>query len=148
MGRGGAKCTEIWSEKAPHLSHLGPIWPTFEPNVPSLVGIYPCPLERSWAGQSVMIYNLESKSNSPQLSDIAGPWYLVRVLIIYDWLAFFSCCLFVWISLVFLAFLSMVKPDFKLVLRKVLFWLSDFVTRIGLLEVVELLRQISYPPYK
>ena len=23
-----AKCTEIWSEKAPDLSHLGPIWPT------------------------------------------------------------------------------------------------------------------------
>ena len=33
----GAKCTEIWSEKAPDLSHLGPIWPTLEPNLPSLV---------------------------------------------------------------------------------------------------------------
>ena len=25
------------SEKAPNLSHLGPIWPTLEPNLPSLV---------------------------------------------------------------------------------------------------------------
>ena len=44
----GAKCTEIWSEKAPDyteiwsekapdLSHLAPIWPTLEPNLPSLV---------------------------------------------------------------------------------------------------------------
>ena len=32
----GAKCTEIWSEKAPDLSHLGPIWPTLEPNLASL----------------------------------------------------------------------------------------------------------------
>ena len=31
-----AKCTEIWSEKAPDFSHLGPIWPTLEPNLPSL----------------------------------------------------------------------------------------------------------------
>ena len=31
------KCTEIWSEKAPGLSHLGPIWPTFEPNLPPLL---------------------------------------------------------------------------------------------------------------
>ena len=31
-----AKCTEIWSEKAPDLSHLGPIWHTLEPNLPSL----------------------------------------------------------------------------------------------------------------
>ena len=29
------KCTEIWSEKAPDLSHLEPIWPTLEPNLPS-----------------------------------------------------------------------------------------------------------------
>ena len=34
----GAKCTEIWSEKATDLSHLGPIWPTFEPNLPYLLG--------------------------------------------------------------------------------------------------------------
>ena len=34
--RVGAKCTEIWSEKAPDLSHLGPIWPNLEPNLPSL----------------------------------------------------------------------------------------------------------------
>ena len=33
---GGAKCTEIWSEKVPDLSHLGQIWPTLEPNLPSL----------------------------------------------------------------------------------------------------------------
>ena len=32
-----AKCTEIWSEKAPDLSHLGPIWLTLEPNLASLV---------------------------------------------------------------------------------------------------------------
>ena len=32
-----AKCTEIWSEKATDLSHLGPIWPTLEPNLPTLV---------------------------------------------------------------------------------------------------------------
>ena len=32
----GAKCTEFWSEKAPVLSHLGPIWTTLEPNLPSL----------------------------------------------------------------------------------------------------------------
>ena len=31
-----AKCTEIWHEKAPDLSHLGPIWPTLEPNLLSL----------------------------------------------------------------------------------------------------------------
>ena len=31
-----AKCTEIWSEKAPDLSHLGLIWPTLEPNLPPL----------------------------------------------------------------------------------------------------------------
>ena len=31
-----AKCTEIWSEKVPDLSNLGPIWPTLEPNLPSL----------------------------------------------------------------------------------------------------------------
>ena len=30
--RDGAKCTEIWSEKAPDLSHLGPIWPTWSQN--------------------------------------------------------------------------------------------------------------------
>ena len=30
------KCTEIWSEKAPDLSHLGPIWPTLEPNLAPL----------------------------------------------------------------------------------------------------------------
>ena len=32
------KCTEIWSEKikVPFLSHLGPIWATFEPNMTSL----------------------------------------------------------------------------------------------------------------
>ena len=35
---GGAKCTEIWSEKSPNLSHLGPFWPTLNPNLPSLVG--------------------------------------------------------------------------------------------------------------
>ena len=34
--RRGAKCTEIWSEKAPDLSHFEPIWPTLEPNLPSL----------------------------------------------------------------------------------------------------------------
>ena len=34
--RSRAKCTEIWSEKAPDLSHLGPIWPTLEPNLPSV----------------------------------------------------------------------------------------------------------------
>ena len=34
--RRGAKCTDIWSEKALDLSHLGPIWPTLEPNLPSL----------------------------------------------------------------------------------------------------------------
>ena len=32
-----AKCTEIWSENTPDLSHLGPIWPTLEPKLPSLV---------------------------------------------------------------------------------------------------------------
>ena len=32
-----AKRTEIWSEKAPDLSHLGAIRPTLEPNLPSLV---------------------------------------------------------------------------------------------------------------
>ena len=37
----GAKCSEIWSEKAPDLSHLGPIWPTLEPNLPSLAQIQP-----------------------------------------------------------------------------------------------------------
>ena len=26
----GAKCTEIWSVKAPDLSHFGPIWPNFD----------------------------------------------------------------------------------------------------------------------
>ena len=39
FGAKGAKCTEIWSEKAPDLSHLGPIWPTLEPNLPSLVSV-------------------------------------------------------------------------------------------------------------
>ena len=33
-------CTEIWSEKAPDLSHLGPIGPTFEPNLPSTILTY------------------------------------------------------------------------------------------------------------
>ena len=33
----GAKCTEIWSEEAPDLSHLTPIWPTLETNLPSLI---------------------------------------------------------------------------------------------------------------
>ena len=28
-----AKCTEIWSEKSPDLSHLGPIWPILGPNL-------------------------------------------------------------------------------------------------------------------
>ena len=32
-----AKCTEIWSEKVPDLSHLAPIWPSLEPNLPSLL---------------------------------------------------------------------------------------------------------------
>ena len=27
------KCSEIWSEKVPDLSHLGPIWPTLCPNL-------------------------------------------------------------------------------------------------------------------
>ena len=31
-------CTEIWCENLPVLSHLGPIWPTFGPNFPSLSG--------------------------------------------------------------------------------------------------------------
>ena len=31
------KCTEIWSEKASDLSHFGPIWPTLETNLPSLL---------------------------------------------------------------------------------------------------------------
>ena len=30
------KCTEIWSEKVPVLSHLGPIWHTLGPNMTSL----------------------------------------------------------------------------------------------------------------
>ena len=30
-----AKCTEIWSEKVPDLSHLGPIWPILGPNLTS-----------------------------------------------------------------------------------------------------------------
>ena len=37
---GCAKCAEIWSEKAPDLSHLGPIWPTLEPNLPSLTSVH------------------------------------------------------------------------------------------------------------
>ena len=39
--RPGAKCTEIWSEKSPDLSHFGPIWPTLEPNLPSLTQSHP-----------------------------------------------------------------------------------------------------------
>ena len=31
-----AKCIEIWSEKASDLPQLEPIWPTLEPNLPSL----------------------------------------------------------------------------------------------------------------
>ena len=31
-----AKCTEMWPEKAPDLSHLGSIWPTSKPTLPSL----------------------------------------------------------------------------------------------------------------
>ena len=30
---------QIWSENAQDLSHLGPIWPTLEPNLPSLLTI-------------------------------------------------------------------------------------------------------------
>jgi len=37
VGQIHAKCTEIWAEKVPDLSHLGSIWPTLEPNLPSLV---------------------------------------------------------------------------------------------------------------
>ena len=36
IGPKWAKCTDIWSEKAPDLTHLEPIWPTLEPNLPSL----------------------------------------------------------------------------------------------------------------
>ena len=44
--RGCAKCTEIWSQKAPDLSHLGAIWTTLKPNLPSLITIQ-CPTTRS-----------------------------------------------------------------------------------------------------
>ena len=43
----GAKCTEIWSEKALDLCHLRPIWPTLEPNLPSLACTLPILFPRS-----------------------------------------------------------------------------------------------------
>ena len=45
-----AKCTEIWSEKAPDLSHFGPIWPILEPNLPSLV----CSSRHTGTGQGMV----------------------------------------------------------------------------------------------
>ena len=37
---GEPKCTERRYEKVPDLSHLAPIWPSLEPNVPSLGGVW------------------------------------------------------------------------------------------------------------
>ena len=65
--RRGAKCTEIWSEKAPDLSHLGPIWPALEPNLPSLVlGACLCTAFLGWRYTSlgILVYTLNFTSTS------------------------------------------------------------------------------------
>ena len=58
-GRFAVKCSEIWSERAPDLSHLGPIWPTLEPKLAPLV----------WIVRSPRVTDSLRTSRLPSLSD-------------------------------------------------------------------------------
>ena len=46
-----SKCTEIWSEIFPDLSHLGPIWSTLKPNWPCMSPPPACPLSNISLGE-------------------------------------------------------------------------------------------------
>ena len=104
----GAKCTEIWSEKAPDWSHLGPIWPTFEPNLnPCLVFTLSMNNERRFF--RIVLNAADASDNEPVRANTKQ--FICALSKTSRWL-FVQSFFFKWVNNWFVFLIQLISDDF------------------------------------